>query len=643
PEWQRFVTLVKQSQELKHVSYHKFYDILKQHQHEVNEIQAEKIARVANPLTLVAQQQQSHHPHTHPNHFNQNSSTRTHQSATRKREKAVVHIEDKIEGLGQGQVVIQQDFDVLEAELQQARAQITKLQRKQMGSNHKIAFARFRISNLEQILEESKLVTKMPPKRTSTSEAPTMTQVAIKKFIADSVTAALKVQAATMENTIFSYSRCAEENKVTFAAGTLTDDALSWWNAYAKPIGIDQANKGNDLKTYVRRFQELAVLCPNMVPNTEKLLEAFIRDAFYDIKMADENLVSTNTVIKGATLTLLNQPFKIDLMPIKLGSFDIVIGMDLLSKHHAKILCDEKVVHIPINGETLIVRVMEKKKSDEKRIEDIPVVREFPNVFPEDLPGLPPAKIKKLEKRCKPSISHHQAWLRSVSLLSKKKKLSKGKCVLEEPESAKKITKSDFDAAQIARNEEIARQLEVELQAELERERQREEQAYMDYIANLYDEVQARIDADHELAVRWTHEEQEKYTVDERAKFTHSQLNKKNFEEIQGIYMKEQKLITDFVPIRSEEDERMIRDMNKKVVEESSNKDFVPLRSEEDERMIRDMNKKVVEESSNKGVDSTKNRKEGSRTKMMSKTQKTDVDLEEEEKLKTFLKIDSDE
>nr|GFD09177.1 hypothetical protein [Tanacetum cinerariifolium] len=52
PEWQRFVTLVKQSQELKHVSYHKLYDILKQHQHEVNEIRAEKIARVANPLAL---------------------------------------------------------------------------------------------------------------------------------------------------------------------------------------------------------------------------------------------------------------------------------------------------------------------------------------------------------------------------------------------------------------------------------------------------------------------------------------------------------------------------------------------------------------------------------------------------------------
>ncbi|GJR35437.1 reverse transcriptase domain-containing protein [Tanacetum coccineum] len=79
-------------------------------------------------------------------------------------------------------------------------------------------------------------------------------------------------------------------------------------------------------------------------------------DTFYNIEMADGNLVSTNTVIKGCTLTLLNQPFEIDLMPIKLGSFDVVIGMDWLSKYHAKILCDEKVVHIPIDGETLIIR-----------------------------------------------------------------------------------------------------------------------------------------------------------------------------------------------------------------------------------------------------------------------------------------------
>ncbi|GKA11429.1 putative reverse transcriptase domain-containing protein [Tanacetum coccineum] len=144
-------------------------------------------------------------------------------------------------------------------------------------------------------------------------------------------------------------------------------------------------------------------------------------DTTYDIEMANGNLVGTNTVIQGCTLILLNQPFKIDLMPIKLGSFDVVIGMDWLSKYHARIICDEKVVHIPFDGETLIIRgdrsktrlsliscikteryiskgyqvfiaqVMEKKL-DERRLEDIPVVREFPEVFLKDLPGLPPVR-----------------------------------------------------------------------------------------------------------------------------------------------------------------------------------------------------------------------------------------------------------
>ncbi|GJQ94040.1 reverse transcriptase domain-containing protein [Tanacetum coccineum] len=78
-------------------------------------------------------------------------------------------------------------------------------------------------------------------------------------------------------------------------------------------------------------------------------------DTTYDIEMANGNLVGTNTVIQGCTLILLNQPFKIDLMPIKLGSFDVVIGMDWLSKYHARIICDEKVIHILIDGETLII------------------------------------------------------------------------------------------------------------------------------------------------------------------------------------------------------------------------------------------------------------------------------------------------
>ncbi|GKA44704.1 reverse transcriptase domain-containing protein, partial [Tanacetum coccineum] len=79
-------------------------------------------------------------------------------------------------------------------------------------------------------------------------------------------------------------------------------------------------------------------------------------DTTYDIEMANGNIVGTNTVIQGCTLIMLNQPFKISLMLIKLGSFDIVIGMDWLSKYHARIICDEKIVHILIDGKTLIIR-----------------------------------------------------------------------------------------------------------------------------------------------------------------------------------------------------------------------------------------------------------------------------------------------
>nr|GEY51725.1 reverse transcriptase domain-containing protein [Tanacetum cinerariifolium] len=456
----------------------------------------------------------------------------------------------------------------------------------------------------------------MPPKRSSTSEASTISQAAIRKLVADSIVAALETQTTTMaeadnpiRNTRPREIRVAKRRNYKefiscqpfyFNGTEGVVGLIRWfertesWNAYSQTIGIEQANritltelkrlltnkycprtkikkiedefynlsvKGNDLKTYVRRFQELVVLCPNMVPNNEKLMEVFIGglprniegnvttskpqtleeainiaqrlmdqvtkhnsiqgiddhkrkledkrnisrnnnyrnnyqnihnnrtndfrqqqnrrpktfrsyaatptencgytgnrhltkncrnkgpatgsnlqpvsvichacgekghyqsqcsktninsngriyllrdknahqdpnvvtgtfllnhrpartlfdsgadrsfvsisfasmlnipsitlDPTYNIKMVDGNLISTNTVIQGCTLTLLNQPFEINLMPIKLGSFDVVIGMDWLSKYHAKIICDEKVIHIPIKDETLNIR-----------------------------------------------------------------------------------------------------------------------------------------------------------------------------------------------------------------------------------------------------------------------------------------------
>ncbi|GJW70332.1 reverse transcriptase domain-containing protein [Tanacetum coccineum] len=467
----------------------------------------------------------------------------------------------------------------------------------------------------------------MAPKRTSTSKARAMTQAAIKKLVADSVAIALEAQAAAMANidntnrntgprethvarkcsykefmrfqpfnfkgtqgvvglirwfertkSIFSCSNCIEDCKVKFATGTLTEEALSWWNSLTQPIGIEEAYKiswsefkkllikkyyprteirkmedefynltvkGNDLRTYIRnsRSWQLYVqlwlmdqvtkhnsmqrtndhkrkfddrrtftknnyqnnrnnnnnnrnndhhqqwigrqetvrayaatptennwyagnlpLCkrcalhytrpctvkcqtcnkvghqtrncknkgpairsnlqpvivtyhscgerghyrnqcpkvnnsaygkayllrdknahqdPNVVTGTFLLNQNLARvlfdsgadksfvstslasmlniapitlDTTYDIEMADGNLVGTNTIIQCCTLILLNQPFEINLMPTKLGSFNVVIGMDWLSKYHTRIICDEKVVYIPIDGETLIIR-----------------------------------------------------------------------------------------------------------------------------------------------------------------------------------------------------------------------------------------------------------------------------------------------
>nr|GEU98600.1 putative reverse transcriptase domain-containing protein [Tanacetum cinerariifolium] len=76
----------------------------------------------------------------------------------------------------------------------------------------------------------------------------------------------------------------------------------------------------------------------------------------YAVELADGRISETNIVLRGCTLGLLGHPFNIDLMPVELGSFDVIIGMDWLVKYHALIVCDEKVVRIPYGDEVLIIR-----------------------------------------------------------------------------------------------------------------------------------------------------------------------------------------------------------------------------------------------------------------------------------------------
>nr|GEV52135.1 reverse transcriptase domain-containing protein [Tanacetum cinerariifolium] len=224
---------------------------------------------------------------------------------------------------------------------------------------------------------------------------------------------------------VFSRSNCTEDCKVKFATGTLTEEALSWWNSFAQPIGIEEAykipwsefkkllikkfcprrpctikcqtcnnvahqrrnckNKGPTTRSNMQRVSVTCHACgekghyrnqclkanngahrrayllrdknahqdSNIVMGTFLLNQHLARvlfdsgadkifvsislasmlnippitlDTTDDIEMADGNLIGTNTIIQGCNLILLNQPFKIDLMPIKLGSFDVVIG-----------------------------------------------------------------------------------------------------------------------------------------------------------------------------------------------------------------------------------------------------------------------------------------------------------------------------
>ncbi|GKA55449.1 putative reverse transcriptase domain-containing protein [Tanacetum coccineum] len=150
-------------------------------------------------------------------------------------------------------------------------------------------------------------------------------------------------------------------------------------------------------------------------------------DVSFAVELADGRISETNVILRGCTLGLLGHPFDIDLMHVELGSFDVIVGMDWLEKYHAVIVYDEKIVCIPYGDEVLIIegdgcnggsksklsiisctktqkyiqkgcqvylaQVTAKKtddKSEEKRLEDVPIVRDFPKVF--DLPGLPPTR-----------------------------------------------------------------------------------------------------------------------------------------------------------------------------------------------------------------------------------------------------------
>ncbi|GJU29801.1 putative reverse transcriptase domain-containing protein [Tanacetum coccineum] len=123
-------------------------------------------------------------------------------------------------------------------------------------------------------------------------------------------------------------------------------------------------------------------------------------DYYYDVELADGRIIGLNTILRGCTLNLLNHPFNINLMAVELGSFDAIIGMDWLAKYQAIIVCAEKIVRIPGGNEILIIHGDGSNQGNETRLNIISCTKtqkyllkgDFPDVFPEDLPGLPPTR-----------------------------------------------------------------------------------------------------------------------------------------------------------------------------------------------------------------------------------------------------------
>ncbi|GKA67269.1 putative reverse transcriptase domain-containing protein [Tanacetum coccineum] len=122
-------------------------------------------------------------------------------------------------------------------------------------------------------------------------------------------------------------------------------------------------------------------------------------DQYYDVELADGRIIGLNTILRGCTLNLLNHPFNINLMPVELGSFDAIIGNETLIIHgdgsnrgnetRLNIISCIKTQKYLLKGCPIFLAYVTMKKAEdkskEKRLEDVPIIRDFPDVFPEDL------------------------------------------------------------------------------------------------------------------------------------------------------------------------------------------------------------------------------------------------------------------
>ncbi|GJV92811.1 reverse transcriptase domain-containing protein [Tanacetum coccineum] len=137
-------------------------------------------------------------------------------------------------------------------------------------------------------------------------------------------------------------------------------------------------------------------------------------DVSYAVELADERTSETNTVLRGCTLGLLGHPFNIDLMPIDLGNLTLSNALNWYTQIMLRLFVTRNSGVFLTEMKFLIVQGDKcdkeknnenKDESKEKRLEDVSTVRDFPEVFPEDLPGLPPIRQVEFQIDLVPSVA----------------------------------------------------------------------------------------------------------------------------------------------------------------------------------------------------------------------------------------------
>nr|GEW35024.1 hypothetical protein [Tanacetum cinerariifolium] len=157
---------------------------------------------------------------------------------------------------------------------------------------------------------------------------------------------------------VFEISECVEGKKVKFAAAILEGLALTWCHKCGK-VGHKARNR------CLKKVKQEEV--GEARGRAYAIKDAKPQGASYEVELAYGKVASTNTILKGCTLNLVNHIFEIDLMPIELGTFGVIIDTDWLVKHDAIIICGEKVVRIPYGNEMLIVESKKRLASSEMK------------------------------------------------------------------------------------------------------------------------------------------------------------------------------------------------------------------------------------------------------------------------------------